>query len=93
MMLRLKLQQPHHVKRVNIFSRVTIKYLFQISLESRGMHVKVKNLNGGSHLYSWGRKTGFPRQCSRSRSTEASLLNTPLSPFPRPNLLLTQTSV
>ena len=92
-MLRLKLQQLHHVKRVNLFSRVTIEYLVQISLELRGMHVKVKNLNGGSHLYSWGRQTGFPRQCSRYRSTQASLLNTSLSPFPRPDLLLTQTSV
>lgn len=59
MMLRLKLQQPHHVKRVNLFSHVTIEYLIQISLEFRGMHVKVKNLNGGSHLYSWGDKQDF----------------------------------
>jgi len=69
MMLRLKLQQPHHAERVNQFSRVTIEYLVQISSELRGMHVKVKDLNGGSHLYSWGRQTGFPKQCSRCRST------------------------
>ena len=81
MMLRLKLQQPHHVKRVNLFSHVTIEYLIQISLEFRGMHVKVKNLNGGSHLYSWGRQIGFSRQCSPSFTLEYIIIACPTPKF------------